>query len=113
MSQNHPVNFNIFDTLTAAKLHRAEALKKACLSVIFTYGQRFLVEATPDKISHELALEMLSDFATRRANHMPNMPPLKDMPYHASLWDTREGDEPTGKGKKRKAPDTKPSGAGA
>ena len=111
MSQNYPVSVNIFKTLEAAKLYRSEALKKACFSVIFTYGQQFLVDATPDMISHELALEMLSDFATRRAIHMPNMPPPKPMPYHASLWDAQEGGEPTGKGKKRKTPDTKPSGA--
>jgi len=111
LSQNYPVSVNIFKTLEAAKLYRAEALKKACFSVIFTYGQQFLVDATPDMISHELALEMLSDFATRRAIHMPNMPPPKPMPYHASLWDAQEGGEPTGKGKKRKTPDTKPSGA--
>jgi hypothetical protein len=105
------VSVNIFKTLEAAKLYRAEALKKACFSVIFTYGQQFLVDATPDMISHELALEMLGDFATRRTEHMPNTLPPKVMPSHASLWDTQEGGEPTGKGKKRKASDTKPSGA--
>jgi hypothetical protein len=113
LSQNYPVSVNIFKTLEAAKLYRAEALKKACFSVIFTFGQQFLVDATQDMISHELALEMLRDFAARRTEHMPNMltPNLKVMPSHASLWDTQEGGEPTVKGKKRKAHDTKPPGA--
>jgi hypothetical protein len=105
------VSVNIFKTLEAAKLYRAEALKKACFSVIFTYGQQFLVGATPDMISHELALEMLDDFAARRHEHMPNTLPPKVMPSHASLWDSQEGDEPTGKAKKRKAHDKKPPGA--
>ena len=113
MIQNYPVSVDIFKTLEAAKLYRAEALKKACFSVIFTYGQQFLVGATPDMISHELALELLDDFAARRTEHigMPNTLPPKVMPSHASLWDTQEGGEPTGKGKKRKSSDTKPSGA--
>jgi hypothetical protein len=113
LSQNYPVTVNIFKTLEAAKLYRAEALKKACFSVIFFYGQHFLVDATPDMISHELSIEMLKDFADRRKEHigMQNTVLPKIMPSHASLWDTQEGGEPTGKGKKRKVPDTQPSGA--
>ena len=76
ITQAFPASADVIGNLKTAELHNAAALKKACFATLFTYGRSFLVEDSAiEALSHATLVEMLRDFAQRRVDHVPELPP--------------------------------------
>jgi hypothetical protein len=72
--QSSPVTAYIFELLSLADRHSAKSLKTACIENLFVYGQHLFKDAAIETLEPRLLVELLRDFADRRAVHMPSPP---------------------------------------
>ena len=63
-----------FELLSLADRHSAKSLKTACIENLFVYGQHIFKDAALETLDPRLLIELLRDFADRRAVHMPSPP---------------------------------------
>jgi hypothetical protein len=73
--QSSPLNPDIFHLLSIADSHSARYLKTACFDNLFVYGQHLFKDKAIEHLEPRLMVELLRDFAERRAEHMPSPPP--------------------------------------
>lgn len=75
ITQAYPASADILHTLKTAEMHNAATLKKACFATLFTYGRHCLADPALEALPSHLVVELLRDFAQRRVEHVPELPP--------------------------------------
>jgi hypothetical protein len=93
--QTDPLSLYIPSLLTTAHLHGASALKTKCFEWIFLSGAPLLADSAFESLPRLLLVELLRDFANRRA--------VSTRFLERGKQRAQEKESETGKGKKRKA----------